>query len=91
MKLVKDDTFIKAVDELVQEDLEVLDEVIQEDIEVLQIVANPEKLIGKPYELWTPQDMQMLVQIYGDSDKIQKLIFNKEYEHYKEMEAILDA
>jgi hypothetical protein len=81
-KLVKDDSFIKMMDEMVAEDLEILDEVISEDIDTLSIVANPEQLIGKPYNEWTPQDKQWLSQIYGlDSEILDKFIAKKELEN----------
>jgi hypothetical protein len=36
-----------------------------EVIDQLTKFGDPEKLLGKPYELWTPQDLVLLGQIYG--------------------------
>lgn len=81
---MKDIPFTIALKEVIREDLKALDEVIEEDIEVLADIGNPEKLIGKPYwneqgkRNWTNQDLQMLAQVYGNDDRLEDFIFNKE-------------
>lgn len=83
---MKETPFTTALDEVIAEDLEALDAVIEEDIEVLGDIGNPEKLIGKPYEEWTPQDKQRLAQIYGSDETLSKFIFKREYEAVKKLE-----
>lgn len=83
--------FTRALKEVIAEDLKALDAVIEEDIEVLSHIGNPEKLIGKPYEEWTPQDKQRLAQIYGSDDNtLDKFIFKREYEDVLEKERALE-
>ena len=80
-KLVRDDSYLKGVEEMVTEDAAVLNEVIEEDQELLAVVANPEQLIKKPYFMWTPQDKQWLAQIYASNpDVLNNFIAKKEYE-----------
>ena len=85
---MKDTIFTEAVKELIESDLEVMDEFIEEEIELLADIGNPEKLIGKKYKDWTPQDLQMLSQIYGASEPnaLSELIFRKSYEEVKKLE-----
>jgi hypothetical protein len=79
-KLVKDDSLLKIMDEVATELAEIVDEVVDEVIDDLEVVMNPENLIGKPYETWTPTDMQWLTAIYGqDNDSVlSKFIAKKE-------------
>jgi len=67
---------------------EVADEYIEEISGQLEDVGNPEKLIDKPYEQWTPQDFQLLSQVYGtkEPNPLSDLIFKKEYEKVIELE-----
>ena len=85
---MKETELTKIVAELIEEDLVVMDEIIAEDIEALGDIGNPEKLIGKKYEEWTPQDLQMLGQVYGNQEpnRLSKFIFNKEYSKVQELE-----
>ena len=85
---MKETQLTKIVAELIEEDLAVMDEIIAEDIDALGDIGNPEKLIGKKYEEWTPQDLQMLGQVYGgqEPNRLSKFIFNKEYGKVKELE-----
>jgi len=85
---MKETQLTKIVAKLIEEDLAVMDEIVEEDIEALGDIGNPEKLIGKKYEEWTPQDLQMLGQVYGDQEpnRLSKFIFNKEYSKVKELE-----
>jgi len=64
--------------------MKAVDEFIEKYVEPLLDIGSPEKLIGKPYNEWTPQDFQMLSMIYGD--KFEKFIFKKEYESVLEEE-----
>lgn len=77
------------IEKVVALKIKAVDRVIEEMIDPIAAVGNPEKLIRKPYEQWTPQDLQMLIQIYGTGDKtpLSRLIFDREYEKVKSLEA----
>ena len=76
-----------AIQEIVELKLKVVDEFIEDVIEPLGEIGNPEKLIGKPYEQWTPQELQALGQIYGNEpNALSELIFRKSYEEVKKLE-----
>ena len=70
----------KAADKVVQFKLDAVDKLIADMVEPLADVGNPEKVIKKPYEQWTPDDLAMLTKIYGQSDPspLTNLIFRKE-------------
>ena len=86
---MKDIDFTKMVEKVVALKLETIDKLVEEIVEPLADVGNPEKLIGKPYEQWSAQDLQQLTQIYGSSDNspLSNLVFRKEFEKVKQMEA----
>jgi len=86
---MKETPFTEAMKELIEFDIAIMDEFISEEIELLEDIGNPEKLIGKKYEDWTPQDLQMLTQVYGDDSALTNLIFKREYETVRELEAKL--
>jgi hypothetical protein len=74
-------------DEIIKLYDEVAKEVIEEIEKDLEDFGNPEKLLGKPYELWSPQDKMVLAQIYGTGDSpLERLVFRKEYEKMKQAE-----
>jgi len=78
---------IESIDESLALLLDVADDYIDEIAEELAVVNSPEKLIGKPYEQFTPQDFQMLSQVYGDEpNQLSNLIFEKSYKKVKELE-----
>jgi hypothetical protein len=81
--------YIDLVNEVLKEELEVIQEVITEDIEPLVKFGSPEKLIGKPYEFWTPVDKQLLAQIYGNdpNSPLVKLIVSKEFDKLQALKA----
>jgi len=84
---MKQTEFTKMVDDVVELKMKAVDKYIEEIIEPLGEIGNPEKLIGKPYEQWTPLDLQMLGQIYGpEPNELSKLIFKKEYAKLIELE-----
>ncbi len=85
---MKDVALTSAVKEVVALKMSIVDEYIEDVVEVIENVGSPEKLIGKPYDMWTPQDIQMLTTIYGKGDfsPLQKVIFNREYKHLQELE-----
>ena len=65
-----------------------VDRLVEELVEPMKDVGNPEALIKKPYEQWTPEDMQMLIQIYGTAEPnpLSDLVFKKEYAKVKALE-----
>ncbi|GAG79398.1 unnamed protein product [marine sediment metagenome] len=85
---MKETPFTRAVDEVVELKLKAVDAYIEEVIEPLSDVGNPEKLIGKKYEDWTPVDRQLLIRVYGTNEPnpLSNLIFRKEYEKVLELE-----
>ncbi len=86
---MKDSILTQAIDQAIKIKLEAVDKFLTDYIEPLGELGNPEKLIGKPYETWTPEDLQQLAQIYGDNPQslLAKFIFRKEYEKVLKMEA----
>jgi len=92
-KLVKDDELLKLMNEVAGESADIVNEVVEELIEPLQVVANPEKLIGKPFELWSDIDKQWLITIYGTDDNsiLSKFIAKKAVEKLRELEAIANG
>jgi len=85
---VKKTPFLKAIDEVVELKLKAADEYIEGIVEQIADVGSPEKLINKKYEEWTPQDLQMLSQIYGveEPNPLSELIFRKSYKEVKDLE-----
>lgn len=85
---MKTNFFTEAVDEVIKLKMEVADEYIKDIIESIGDVGNPEKLIGKKYEDWTPVDLQRLTNVYGTGDDtpLAKLIFNKSLKEVQDLE-----
>ena len=60
---------------------------IKRVVEEIEDIGNPEKLLGKPYEQWTAEDMGRLFQLYGqEPNALSRMIFNKEYQKLVELE-----
>ncbi len=74
---------------MLKADLEILDALVEKEIKPIADLGNPEKLIGKKFEEWTPEDMALLTQIYPNnndpSNPLNKVVF--EHTH----QAMLDA
>ena len=86
---MKDTPLTEAVAEVVELKVRVVDEFIDEVVEPLGDLGNPEKLIGKKYEQWTPADIQILGQLYGaEPNALSDLIFKKSYEEVKALEEV---
>ena len=78
---MRQDEMNKVVDEVIVLMLDVADGYLGEMEEQLEVTRSPEKLLGKPYEQFTPQDFQILSQIYGEEpNPLSELIFKKSYE-----------
>jgi len=85
---VKNIPLTQAIDRAIQIKLKAVDAIMEELVEPLADVGNPEKLIKKPYEQWTAQDLQFLRRIYGEGEDtpLTRLIFKKTYERVLSME-----
>jgi hypothetical protein len=58
-------TFPEMSKALIEKRLETIKKFIDQYIEPLSVVAQPEKVIGKPYGEWMPEDEQRAQIIYG--------------------------
>ncbi len=79
----------EAIDRVISQKLKAVDAILEQLIEPLGELGNPEKLIGKKYEEWTPEDFQSMAKVYGqvEPNPLSNLIFKKEYEKIKVLEA----
>ncbi len=86
---MKETPLTLAVDEVIALKMKVVDEFIKSVAEPLGNIGNPEALIGKKYEDWTPLDIQLLGQIYGEGNDtpLAKLIYKKARAELKILEA----
>lgn len=78
---LKDTEYTKLVDEVIADKMAAIDSLMEDLVEPLEAVGNPETLIGKKYEEWTPLDMQLLQTVYGTGSgtPLAKLALDKEY------------
>ncbi len=85
---MKETPLTLAIDKALDIKIKAIERIVEEFIDPLSEVGNPEKLIGKPYEEWTPQDLSVLSKIYGTSEPnlLSNLIFRKKFEEVKRME-----
>jgi len=59
--------------------IEVYNDFKKNEIDPIADVGNPEEIIGKPYEQWTPQDIQKLQSVYVyDIEPLEKFVASKE-------------
>ncbi len=86
---MKDTPLTKAADKVIALKMLAVDILMTQLVEPLEKVGNPEDLIKKPYEQWTPQDFSLLAKIYGTGDNapLARTIFDREYNKVKELEA----
>jgi len=86
---MKSPDFIKQLEQTVALKMKAIDVVIKDLVEPLSDIGNPEQLIKKPYEQWSPQDLQMLGKIYGQGNDtpLARTIFNKEYDRVRQLES----
>ncbi len=73
----------QATEEVLALKLKAVDEWIENVVEPLAEIGNPEKVIGKPYGIWTPEDFQKLYAVYGKA--LEKFIFNKEIKYIEDL------
>jgi hypothetical protein len=85
---VKETRITSAVEQAVQLKLKALDVIMAEIIEPLRSLGSPDKVIGKPYDQWTPQDLGWLKRIYGTAEPnaLSNFIFRKEVEKVRRLE-----
>jgi Txe/YoeB family toxin of Txe-Axe toxin-antitoxin module len=84
---MKETPYTQMANEVIDLKLKAVDAVIEEVIDPIKDIGNPEKLLGKKYEEWSPAERQLLLRIYGTEDSpLRKLIFKKQYEEVKELE-----
>ena len=85
---MKETTLDKAIKEVSAIKLRAVDILMGELVEPLTKLGNPEELIKKPYEWWSPQDLAFLTQIYGTKEPnlLSNLIFRKEYNKVRQLE-----
>ncbi len=88
---MKENWWVSLVDEIIEEKLDAADAFIKDFIDPIGDIGSPAMVIDKPYDEWTPQDLQRLAQIYQrDQDTLNKYIASKEisklYELEKEVE-----
>jgi len=78
-----------AIQKTVDIKLAAVDKLMQDLVEPLEKLGSPEELIGKQYEYWTTQDLEILKRIYGGNDNtpLSNLIFKKSFERVKELES----
>ena len=85
---MKSPLLIKATEYVAALKMKAIDLWATQMIEPLANVGNPEKLIKKPYEQWTPEDLAILTKIYGtkEPNPLSDLVFKREYARVQELE-----
>ena len=85
---MKSPMFVKAVEKAIEVKMEAVDKLIDNLIDPLADVGNPEKVMNKKYEDWTPEDLATAIKIYGQGEDtpLTRLIFNKTYEKVLKLE-----
>uniref|UniRef100_A0A6H1ZH04 Uncharacterized protein n=1 Tax=viral metagenome TaxID=1070528 RepID=A0A6H1ZH04_9ZZZZ len=68
----------KAIDRWVEKQIRYVDIWVEREVDTILDLHNPEKLLGKKFEDWTPYDMQLLAQVYsGDMDTLNNFVAKK--------------
>ena len=81
-------SFELALEKYVKLETEAVRQYLERYVEPLKILADPEKLMGKPFEQWTSQDHQMLGQIYGSGENpYTDLLIDKEIEEVNRLKS----
>ena len=77
----------KITQQVVSVKLKAVEKLMDDLAGPLKELANPEKLIGKPYDSWTVEDKAALQTIYGPGENpLTNLIIDKEFERVKQLE-----
>lgn len=85
---MKDSDLTIAIREDIDIFLTAMEELIKEEIEPIADIGNPEKLLKKPYEQWTEQDLMTARAVYGN--ELEEFIFKKEYKRMTELEEAVE-
>lgn len=71
---------VSLIDDVIQKEMKRVDKYIKQHIDPIADIGSPAKVIGKPFEEWSQQDMEKLGQTYSyDREKLERYIFDKEY------------
>ena len=74
-----DRDYCDLVEECVKKSKEMADAYIKKHIDPIADMGNPERIIGKPYKMWSEQDKQMLRQAYVYSpEELEEFIAKQE-------------
>jgi hypothetical protein len=78
----------QSVEKVVALKMKAVDSLLEELIDPIADVGSPEKLLGKKYETWSPEDLALMTKVYGikEPNPLSDLIFNKTYKQVKELE-----
>ena len=72
-------TIQQAIDKYIKLETEVAKQFMERYVEPIELVANPEKLMGRPFETWSPQDHMFLRTVYGkEPNAYSELVLTKE-------------
>lgn len=85
---MEDTRLTQAIDHALEVKLKAVDKLVEELVTPLTKVGSPEDLIGKDYDQWSAQDLQLLTSIYGTAEPslLSNLIFRKTYDKVRELE-----
>jgi len=84
---VRKETYLKVVEEVSDMLMLAAEQWANEQAEFMADVKNPEKMIGKKYEDWTPEDLAWLGQAYQGSTILEGFIANKSIDEMLRLEA----
>jgi len=74
-----DKDYCDLVEECIKKSKAMADAYIKKHIDPIADLGNPERIIGKPYERWTPMDKQMLRQAYTYTpEKLEEFMAKKD-------------
>ena len=78
----------QAAEKTIDLKVQAIDILLKELVEPIAKVGNPESIVGKKYEEWSPEDFQRLGQIYGpkEPNPLSNLIFKKKLEEVLALE-----
>lgn len=77
----------EAVDRLIELKLRAVDRYVEECVSGLADFGNPETLLGKPFEEWTPYDRQLVDFFYADDERYKMWLVKKDLERVQALEA----
>ena len=86
---MKNTPLTQAVEKVVALKIRAIDIIVDSLVEPLEKVGSPEDLIKKPYAQWTPEDLTLLIKIYGQGENtpLTRTIFNRKYDEIRKLEA----